>query len=69
MRGLPSILPFFSLILINSIKQEHECSFFLSYEIKISLKSHFSRKNAIMYATSLRTSFHTCNVTPKSVNY
>ena len=36
---------FFATSLINSIIQEHE---FLSYDIKITLKSHFCRKNVMI---------------------
>ena len=39
---------FFATSLINSIIREHECRLFLSYDIKITLKSHFCRKNVII---------------------
>ena len=44
MRGSPSILSFLAMSLINSIIQEHNVRFYLSYDIKITLKSHFCRK-------------------------
>ena len=48
MWGLPSILSFFfAMSLKNSIIQEN-VRFYLSYDIKNTLKSHFRRKNAIM---------------------
>ena len=57
MRGLSGILSLFATSLINSIIQEHECKIYLSYDIKIILKSHFCRKNVIlMCATLLWTS-------------
>ena len=39
MRGLLNILFFFATSLINSIKQEHECRFYLSFDIKLILIS------------------------------
>ena len=42
---------FFATSLINSIKQEHACEIFLSYDIKITLKSHFCRKNLQKYTS------------------
>ena len=48
---------FFATSLMNSIIQEHEC---LSYDINISLKSHFCSKKCynfvIMYKTLVWTS-------------
>ena len=44
MRGLPSILSLFATSLINSIIQSTNVRFYLSYSIKITLKSHFCRK-------------------------
>ena len=46
---------FFATSLINLIILEHECWILLSYDIKITLKSHFWRKKkhynfVIMYA-------------------
>ena len=43
---------FFSTSLINSIMLEHKCyRFYLSYDIKITLKSQFWRKNDIIFVT------------------
>ena len=39
---------FFATSLINSLKQEHNVRFYLSYDIKITLKSHFCCKNVII---------------------
>ena len=51
---------FFATSLINSIIQEHEFRFYLSYDIKYTLKSHFWREKryyfVITCATLLRTS-------------
>ena len=44
MRGLSSIYLFFATSLINSIIQDHDVRFYLSYDIKIILKSHFGVK-------------------------
>ena len=41
MRGLPSILSLFCKEFNKSIIQEHDVRFYLSYDIKIALKSHF----------------------------
>ena len=41
MRGLPSSLSLFATSLINSIIQSTNVRFYLSYDIKITLKSHF----------------------------
>ena len=60
-RGLPSILSlFFATSLINSKYKSTNARFYLSYDIKITLKSHFCRKKrynfVIMFATLLWTS-------------
>ena len=39
---------FFATSLINSIKKSTNVRFYLSYDIKITLKSHFCRKNVIL---------------------
>ena len=39
-KQMPSIFPF-SQQQINSMIQEHECLDFLSFDIKITLKTHF----------------------------
>ena len=46
MRGLPSILSLFATSLINSIIQEPNVRFYLSYDIKYTLKSHFWLKTS-----------------------
>ena len=50
MRGLPSILSlFFATSLINSVNKNMNVRLYLSYDIKITLKSHFCRKNLINF--------------------
>ena len=39
---------FFATSLINSITQEQNVRFYLSYDIKITLKSHFCWKSVII---------------------
>ena len=41
MRACRAIYLYYATSLINSIIQEHNVRFYLSYEIKITLKSHF----------------------------
>ena len=62
MRGLPSILSLLrnklnkfnktsvqiAMGLINSIDKSKNVRFYLSYDIKIALKSHFCNKNVII---------------------
>ena len=52
MRGLLSILSLICNEFNNSIIQEHEVRFCLSYDIKITLKSHICRKNVIILTLS-----------------
>ena len=55
MQGLLSILSLFSTSLINSIIQEQEFRFCLLYDIKTTLKSHFSpKKDKILSLCSQR---------------
>ena len=67
MRGLPSILSLFATSLINSMIQEHE--FYLSYDIKFTLKSHFCRKNIIILPFCTQCCYGCRNVSRKSVNH
>ena len=61
---------FLAMSLINPMMQKHTLDSFLSYDIKITLKSHFwLKKNVIIYAAWLSTLFHACCVTGKSVNH
>ena len=48
MRSLPSISSLFATSLINSIIKSTNVRFYLSYDFKITLKSHFCRKNVIL---------------------
>ena len=58
---LPAILSLFATSLINPIIQSMNPRFHLSYDIKITLKSHFWRKKynhfVIMYGTLLWTTY------------
>ena len=60
MRGLLRILSLFCNEFNKFMIQEHDFRFYLSYEVKITLKSHFGRKEryniVIVYATLLWTS-------------
>ena len=55
--------------LVNSIRQEHECWFNLSYDIKNNLKSHFWRKNQIILSLCTQHCYGRHNVSCKSVNH
>ena len=56
--------------LINSIIQEHECeNLFLSYGIKITLKSHFCRKNVMILSLCTQRCYGRHNVSRKYVNH
>ena len=73
-QGLLSILPLFATSLINLIIQEHEywIRFYLSYGIKILLKSHFCRKNVIilsLYMLYTQRYYGRHNVSHKSINH
>ena len=67
MRGLQSILSLFRKSLINSVIQEHEL--YISSDIKITLKSHFCRKNVIILSLCRQFCYGTHNVSRKSVNH
>ena len=70
MRGLPSILSFFfATSLINSIIQSTNVRFYLSYEIQITLKSHFCRKNVIILSLGTQRFYRRHNVSRKYINH
>ena len=80
MRGLPSILSlfreacrafylFFATSLINSIKKSTIVRFYLSYDIKNTLKSHFWRKNVIMLSICTQRCYGRHYVSRKSINH
>ena len=57
------------LNLLNKLgKREHECCFYLSYDIKITLKSHFCRKKVIILL-STQSGYGRHNVSRKSINH
>ena len=59
------IYHFFAMSLINSIIQEH--AILLSYDIKITLKSLFLRKNVNILSLCWQRSYGRHNVSRKSV--
>ena len=62
MRGLPSILSLFLAMRLN-------VRFYLSYDIKITLKSHFCRKNFIILSLCNQRCYGCHNFSVKSVNH
>ena len=60
---------FFATSLINSIIQEHEFRFYLSYVIKNTLKSHFWRKNVVILSLCTQRCYGRHYVSRKSVNH
>ena len=69
MRGLSSILSiFFATNLIHLIIQGHDVRFYLSYDIKITLKSNFCRKNVIFLSLCTQRCYRRHSVSRKSVN-
>ena len=69
MRGLPSILSLFrnEFNKFNNTRARMLDSF-LSYDIKITLRSHFSRKNVIILSFTQRC-YGRHNVSRKSINH
>ena len=66
MQGLPSIL----LLFCNGFNKFNNVSFYLSFDIKITLKSHFwCKKFVIMCTTLLWTSFHVTKICKPLVVY
>ena len=64
MRGLPSILSFF-----RNEFNKFNVRFYLSYDIKISVKSHFCPKNVIILSLFTQRCYGRHNVSRKSVNH
>ena len=56
---------FYAISLINSIIQEHVVRFYLSYDIKISLKYHFCRRNVIFFSLCTQRCYGRHNVSQK----
>ena len=63
MRGLPSLLSLFR----NGFNKSTNARFYLSYDIKITLKTHFCCKNIIILALSTQRCYGRSNVSRKSV--
>ena len=65
MRGLLSISSLFR----NKFNKCTNVRFYLSYDIKITLKSHFCRKNVIILSLCTQRCYGRHNVSRKSVNH
>ena len=70
MRGLPSILSLFR----NEFNKFNNTMarilrFYLSYDINITLKSHFCRKNIIILSICTQPCYGRHNVSRKSINH
>ena len=66
MRGLPNILSLFG----NELnKFNNTRARLLDYDIKITLKSHFCRKNVIILSLCTQRCYGRHNVSRKSVNH
>ena len=70
MRGLPSILPLFcnEFNKFNNTRARMLDSFH-HYDIKITLKSHFCRKNVILLSLCTQRCYERQNVSRKSINH
>ena len=70
MRGLPSILSLFcnKFNKFNN-KKSTNVRFYISYDIKITLKSHFCHKNVIILSLCTQRCYGCHNVSRKSVNH
>ena len=68
MRGLPSILSIFrnKFNKFNKNKSTN-VRFYLSYDIKITLKSHFCRKNVILLSLCTQRCYGRHNISRKSI--
>ena len=65
-RDLPSILSLFR----NELYKSTNVRFYLSYDIKLTLKSHFLRKKVIIFASlCTQRCYGRHNVSRKSVNH
>ena len=65
MRCLPSILSLFG----NEFNKSMNVRFYLSYDIKITLKSHFWRINIIIVLLCTHRCYGRHNVSRKSINH
>ena len=55
--------------LINSIKKSTNVRFYLSYGIKITLKSYFCRKHVILLSLCTQSCYGRHKVSRKSINH
>ena len=69
MRGLPSILSLFCNELNKFNNTRARMLFYLSYDIKITLKSHFWRKNVIILSLCTQRCYGRHNFSHKSMNH
>ena len=71
MRGLLSIVSFFrnEFSKFNNTRARKFDRFYLSYDIKITLKSYFYRKNVIILSLCTQRCYGCHNVSRNSVNY
>ena len=70
MRGLPSILSLFRTEFNKFNKpRATNVKFNLSYDIKMTLQSHFCRKNVIILSLCTQRCYGRHNVSRKSVNH
>ena len=69
MRGLPSILSLFAMSLIFNKNKSTNVRFYLSYGIKITLKSHLCCKNVILLSLCTHRCYGRHNVSSKSISH
>ena len=65
MRCLPSILSLFG----NEFNKSMNVGFYLSYDIKITIKTHFWRKNVMILLLCTHRCYGRHNVSRKSINH
>ena len=71
MRGLPSILSLFrnEFNKFNKTRASTNVRFYLSYDIKNTVKSHFWRKHIIMLSVCTQRCYGRNYVSQKSINH
>ena len=60
---------FFATSLLISIYKSTNIRFYLSYDIKITLKSHFCRNNVMILSLCTQRCYGRHNVSQKSINH
>ena len=65
----PAFYRFFATSLINSIIQSKKVRFYLSYDIKITLKSHYWREKDKIFSLCTQRYYGHHNISRKSVNH